>query len=58
MERCLRNYGEAMRKKPRSTRRPSERSERLDLLVRCIKMRIIVRMSILPTAGGRNAPLV
>ena len=33
MERCLREDGEAMRKKPRSTRRPSKRSERLDRLV-------------------------
>jgi hypothetical protein len=35
MERRLRNHGEAMRKKPRSTRRPSEEhsDERLDRLV-------------------------
>jgi antitoxin ParD1/3/4 len=37
VERRLRNHGEAMRKKPRSTRRPSEKQsdERLDRLVMC-----------------------
>lgn len=34
MERCLRNNGEAMRKKPQSTSCPRERSELLELMVR------------------------
>ena len=33
MERCLRKNGEAIRKKPRSTSCPRERSERLELIV-------------------------
>jgi len=35
MERCLRNNAEGIRKKPRSTSCPSERSERLELNVMC-----------------------
>ncbi len=38
----MRNNGEAMRKRPRSTKRPSEHSERLERLVRRISMRTVL----------------